>query len=289
MSLHQTSVYIGTAGGVALAGYLAERYGWRTPFLMLGGIGLLFASWLPRLIVEPVRGQSDPKPKSAGPYDPPADDELAGPPPGLVGNIVEVVTTPAAALLLAVFVGANFVATAFMTWLPSYIAERFALGLAHSSLTSTAWSLSSLVGVLTGGLIADLAARRAGGRIGVQALALLAAAPFVVAAAMASSVLHVVVTLLGVGFCKGVYDASIFASVFDVVRPAVRGTAAGLMNTVGWSGGALAPVAVGAFSDRLGLGPAIGATAPVYVVSGLLALCAAWLARTSRRAPTTAL
>src|SRR2546428_5501577 len=39
------------------------------------------------------------------------------------------------------------------------------------------------------------------------------------------------------GFFKGLYDANIFASVFDVVPPAARGRAAGFMNMIGWLAG----------------------------------------------------
>ena len=35
------------------------------------------------------------------------------------------------------------------------------------------------------------------------------------------------------GLCKGCYDAGIFASLYDVVPPRSRATAAGLMNTLG--------------------------------------------------------
>ena len=54
-----------------------------------------------------------------------------------------------------------------------------------------------------------------------------------------------------------------------------RGTAAGLMNTVGWSGGLLAPIAVGFASERFGLGTAVASTAVVYVLVALLAFVAA--------------
>ena len=47
------------------------------------------------------------------------------------------------------------------------------------------------------------------------------------------------------GFCKGFYDSGIFASLFDSIEPRARGTAAGIMNTVGWGGGALGPLFVG--------------------------------------------
>src|SRR5437879_13615144 len=46
-------------------------------------------------------------------------------------------------------------------------------------------------------------------------------------------------------FCKGLYDSNIFASLYDFIEPRARGTAAGLMNTVGWGGGALGPFLVG--------------------------------------------
>ena len=64
----------------------------------------------------------------------------------LTEKVARIVTNPAAALLLTVFVGANFVAATFLAWLPLYIFEKFKLGLADSSMISTAWPLASLFG-----------------------------------------------------------------------------------------------------------------------------------------------
>ena len=50
------------------------------------------------------------------------------------------------------------------------------------------------------------------------------------------------------------------------------------MNSVGWTGGFIAPIVVGFASDRFGLGIAIGSTAAVYLLVGLLAFQAARLA-----------
>jgi hypothetical protein len=47
------------------------------------------------------------------------------------------------------------------------------------------------------------------------------------------------------------------------------------MNTVGWTGGSLAPVLIGAASDRVGLSGAIASTSVVYVVSAAFAALAA--------------
>ncbi len=272
LSIHQTSVYLGTAGGWFLGGALGSRFGWRSPFWVLGAAGIAYAVFLGFALIEPRRGgTSNPEPAGA---DFAGNDQRP-----LLVKISRIVSNPRAALLLCVFIGANFVATTFLSWLPTFIERNFKLGLSFSALTSTVWPLASLPGALLGGVLADRAARRSrGGRIRIQSLGLFLAAPFVYLTGWSTSVPILMTALLGAGFCKGIYDANIFASLFDVVRPEDRGTAAGLMNTVGWTGGLVAPVAIGLASQKFGLGAAITATAAVYLLVGLLALFAARLA-----------
>ncbi len=271
MSVHQTSVYVGTAGGGLLAGVMAEWWGWRSPFWFLGIIGFAYGAVLWRGIAEPKRGHSDAEAVDL------MDDEISAP-TTFSANLREILGVPAAVMLLIVFAGANFVATAFLTWLTAFIFAKFKLSLTVSSLTSTLFPMASLVGALVGGVLADLAGRKAGGRIRVQGLGLIVGAPFLYASGVAGSIPLLIVSLIGVGFCKGIYDANIFASIFDVVSPRVRGTAAGLMNTIGWAGGSLAPLALGFGADRYGLSAMIASTAAIYVIVGLLAIVASLLA-----------
>ncbi len=184
---------------------------------------------------------------------------------------------PAALLLLGVFVGANFVAATFLSWLPMFIFELSSWTLSFVGFTSTVWPLASLPGAVLGGVVADWAVKRwRGGRIGVQGAGLILAAPFVFLTGWSIIGPMLIAALIGAGFCKGIYDANIFASLFDVVRPEDRGTAAGLMNTVGWSGGVRGAAADRQrLVERFGLGVAITATAAVYLLVGLLALVAA--------------
>ena len=77
------------------------------------------------------------------------------------------------------------------------------------------------------------------------------------------------------GLFKGLYDANIFASVYDVMPPQVRGTAAGFINMVGWLGGGAAPVMIGWVAERTGASRAISLSAFVYVAAGILAITAA--------------
>ena len=46
-----------------------------------------------------------------------------------------------------------------------------------------------------------------------------------------------IASLLLWGIFKGFYEANIFASVFDAIRPEARGTATGFMNMMGWLAG----------------------------------------------------
>jgi MFS family permease len=286
LGIHQTSVYLGTAGGAVLAGFLGERFGWRSPFWILGCAGIIYAVFLWFSLAEPLRESNE---RDAGGNDQREDEPSNAPPAaaGLLGKkVARIVTNPPAALLLLTFFGANFVAAVFLTWLTTYIFERFDLGLSSSSLTSTFWPLASLPGVLVGGVLADWRSRRSrGGRIRVQSLGLFLASPFVFLTGWSTSTPMLIGALIGAGMCKGLYDANIFASLYDVIGPEDRGTAAGLMNTVGWTGASLAPATVGIASERLGLGLAIASTAAVYVLGGLLALLAAELAERRRFDP----
>lgn len=111
----------------------------------------------------------------------------------------------------------------------------------------------------------------------VQAAGVTLGAPFVVLCGVTQSIPVLITALVGWGFFKGLYDANIFASVYEVVRPEARGAAAGLMNTVGWlAGGGSAPIVIGWLADLHGLGFAISLAAVVYAVAALLLLFGVW-------------
>jgi sugar phosphate permease len=185
--------------------------------------------------------------------------------------------TPAALLLMGAFVCANFVAVVLLSWMPKFLYDKFHLSLAAAGLAATVFAqLASMAGSPLGGWMADAFRRRsAGGRIAVQAAGVLCGAPFVVLCGLTDSSTSLVVALACWGFCKGLYDANIFASLFDVVPPEARGTAAGFMNMVGWlGGGGTAPLVIGFVARDHGLGVAIAMAAVVYIAAGALLLCA---------------
>ena len=258
MGLHQSSVYAGTVLGGVVAGFCGERFGWQSGFYIFGTLGIVLAIVLVFFLREPVRETAQ------APDARPSWDVFAG-----VGEVVRI---PMALVLAAVFVGANFVAVIFLAWMPSYLNRTFGMSLTMSGLNATFWlQAASVVGVLFGGWLADLWSRRiAGGRPLVQAIGLFMGAPLIALTGWTLDVPTLVVAMAGFGFCKGMYDANIWASLYDVVPAKRRATAQGLMNAIGWLGAGAGPIVIGAVSARYGMGTCLSATSLIYVLFGTL-------------------
>jgi fucose permease len=88
--------------------------------------------------------------------------------------------------------------------------------------------------------------------------------------------------MAGFGYFKGLYDANIFASLYDVVPVERRAAAAGILNSLAWLGGSIAPVAVALGSERFGMSACISATSMIYLGVAFLLL---WGVRRYMRAP----
>jgi MFS family permease len=266
MGIHQTSVYVGTIGGGFLAGLIGERYGWRWSFILLGGLGFILGLILLGLLREPQRGAADLEDGTTHAQTPAVGRASVG------KSIKLILGTPTAVLLMGAFMCANFVALVLLSWMPKFLYDKFHMSLAMAGLSATLFAqVASMVGSPLGGWLADMFRRRFfGGRILVQAIAVFCGAPFVFLCGRAGTVGWVVVMLTAWGLFKGLYDANIFASVFDVVPPEVRGTTAGFMNMVGWLGGGAAPVVIGFVAQRIGASQAISLSCFVYVAAGIL-------------------
>ena len=244
LSFHQSAVYVGTIAGGALGALLAERYGWRWAFYGFGGAGVLLALILWNYLREPGRGASEMQEEgcAAG-----IGEES---PPGVGATLRHLIGCPEVLLLMGAFACANGVASIFLVWAPTFLFEKFHLGLVAAGFSAVAAiQLASAVSAPLSGLLADrLAITLPGARILVQTVALVAGSLCVAAVAQAPTIGLLIVAMVCFGLCKGAYDGGIFASLFDLTVPRERSSVAGLMNMIGWAGGALGPVAVGFFA-----------------------------------------
>lgn len=267
MSLHQSAVYAGTVGGGVLASVLGEHFGWRSNFIGFGSLGLCLFFVLLVFLKEP--------PRSATPPDRSPHQPIGS---SLRDTFAEILASPLVLRLIVVFIGANFVAMVFMVWLPSFLFSKFHMSLSMAGANATIYlQAASVVGVLCGGILADMLAHKdRGGRMRTQAAGLLMGVLFLFLTGWTLSVQLLIVAMIGFGFCKGIYESNIWASLYDVVRPERRASAVGIMNSLGWLGGGIAPLAVAAGSQRFGMGACLSATSLVYVLSAVILI---WNAR----------
>jgi len=270
MSFHQSSVYAGSIMGSWICGVIAEHHHWQIGFYLFGATGVALSIVLYAFLREPKRGQVDPSNRAQPELSPFEAREIAA----------TIFSKPTAILLMLAFFGANFVSTVFAAWTPTFLVEKFHYTLGTAGLSGTAFILvACAVGCPLGGILADrLSHRFLAARMIVQALGLLFGSIFVFRIGTTTNVTTLLTSMVCFGFGKGMYDSNIFASIYDVVDPRARATAAGLMNTIGWTGGALGPIAVG-FIAKYGRGTdvqnmshAIAATGIVYIISAILLL-----------------
>jgi MFS family permease len=266
MSIHQSSVYAGTIAGGSVAGVLGQQYGWRSSFYLFGSLGILLGVILLLLLREPVRVTAGDRESAF-----PAQSTRQA---GVLRPIGELFANPMVRILIVVFVGANFVAMIFLTWMPSFLYRKFNLSLAMSGVSATVYlQIASVLGVISGGILADrLARKNRAGRMLTQAIGLSLGVPFIFLAGWTLSVPLMILALAGFGYFKGLYDANIWASLHDVVRPERRASAVGVMNSIGWIGGGVAPVAIAAASNRFGMSACISANSIIYLMVAALLL-----------------
>jgi MFS family permease len=255
MSFHQSSVYAGSILGSWLGAWFAENHGWRSGFYFFGAAGIVLSIFLYKFLIEPERGRAD---------APQTEQNKVS----VSEALTLVFRTPTALLVMGAFVCANFVATIFLMWTPTFLVDKFQFKLTSAGLSGSIFiHLASALAVPVAGWTSDALARRhPGGRMMTQAIGLFCGIAFIFIVGLTQNVETLLVVMALFGICKGFYDSNIFAALYDVIPPRARGTAAGIMNTVGWGGGALGPLAFGSFAKR-------GAGTSVQNMSNAIAFC----------------
>jgi MFS family permease len=303
MGVHQSSVYAGTIAGGAVAGVMADHFGWRSSFYLFGWFGVALGLVLLFFLKEPQRGQAEAvanldridliaeirsllKRPLTGSMIPlyigaslltlfivkgTAERILILVAMAAAGVLIQV-RTPMARVLILVFVGANFVAMIFLSWMPTYLKRQFGMSLSMAGVSATFYlQMASMLGAIAGGVLADrLARKQRGGRMMAQTIGLFAGAPFIFLTGWTLSIPVLVLAMIGFGYFKGMYDSNIWASLYDVVRPERRATAVGVMNAIGWLGGGVGTYAIGVAAPVFGMSGCLSANSVVYLLVGLL-------------------
>ena len=258
LSLLQLGMYIGVIGCSWLAGGLATlgADGWRLPFKALGALGLVAALVL-------ALGLRNTK------HAPTAAADAASRVTPLM--TLKAMFSKPAAVLIALALGMEvYVDVGFKTWMPSYLADTFAVGKASAGLHAVLWHyLGAALGILVGSRLGDRLVKRVPTiRFWIIGGGLLLGAPFIALMSLATTYWGCCVAMGLFGVFRGAYDSNNFAAFFDVVEPRFHASAAGFNLMIAFLFGCFSPMV-------------LGWTKECFLLStGLLTLSAAYLAGT---------
>ncbi len=265
MAIHQTALYTGIVVGGWLAAWIGQTFGWRMSFYSFGLVGVFWAA----LIAMRFR-----------------NDRVDAAAEGTLESMVEKVSLgeairntcnkPTLGMLALAFGGMVFVNIGFVTWMPTFLYEKFGLSLVNAGFSSMFYHhLLAYVGVFAGARLSDrLAFRRKQIRMEVEYVGLLLGAPFICLMGITDTLWIAYLGLAGFGFFRGVYDSNLFATLFDVIEPKYRATATGIMLSIAFIIGSFSSVLLGWMKQSIGLSAGIASLGIVYLGSAAIIFAA---------------
>ena len=279
LSIWSATNLIGTALGLILGGIVADKFGWRWAFYMVGVPGLI-ASFLIWRSYDPPRGvfdraENQAEQGSEKEVEPSIEDAPQGATTFFraVQHFLHIRTYW---VLLIAFIFSFFIIGAAQFWIPSYLVETFHLNTAQSgTLSGGLLAGGSLIGTLLGGWLADILQRRfPQGRMLVAALAFLAGAPLTLIALSLHALTPFVILFAFAIICLSQCLGPLNAIIQDIITPAQRATGVGLILLLAHLFGDVTSTSViGFIADRLTLGTTLRITTPTcLLIAGLACL-----------------
>ncbi|GMM92157.1 spinster family MFS transporter [Qipengyuania sp. MTN3-11] len=262
LSIYSIGIYIGILLGFALGGWVADTFGWRTAFFVVGLPGVLVAVFLRFTVKEPMRGWSEGRQ---------ADTTPAPPFRQVLGFLWSRRTfrnlALAGSLQALVIYGIG-------NWLPSYFLRNFEIGLTELGIWMALTSgFGGGAGSFFGGWMADrLGARDARWYVWGPAILMLAIAP-VLLVILTTPTLLVALILTGVfHFLSASYLGPALAVSHGLVGLRMRAlTSAIFFFFINLIGLGLGPVIVGYLSDSFAAGGNDDALAHAMLITGCFA------------------
>jgi len=231
-------IYIGVLFGFAAGGWIAENFGWRNAFFVIGIPGILYALAVLWVVKEPKRGQHDP----AGV---PAQSSLAETLAGLKGRPT----------FWYLSVGCAF--TAFISYgngnfMPSFLMRNHGMSLAEvGAILGLISGLSGATGTFLGGFLADrLATRDMRWYVWIPILGGLSSMIPAYYTLFGANTTLIVAAMIPSQILSALYLGPCIATCHNLVSPGMRAMASAILyfvlNLIGLG---LGPLTVGILSD----------------------------------------
>jgi len=263
IGIHLSGLNMGAIAGGTFAGYMADHYGWRSPFFLLGTIGFIVAAAAQLLLCNP---SSAAKPRQ---------ERRAS----LGRGLSAILSTKTVLVIIYSGLSGSMAGWVLMSWLPLHLYERFHLTMAQAAFNGTFYSLgSTAVASILGSVVSDRwAVTRRDARLRLQTLALAVFGVGLLAATSSASESGLLTWLCVAGLGRGLWDCNNMPVFSEVLEPNSWATAYGFFNLANVFGGGLAVLVAGIFRASIGL------TMLLAIFSGLLMIAAALSWMSTRR------
>jgi len=255
LSLLSIGQYLGMVVGATLAGFLGDRFGWRSPLCVLGIAGILLAIVCFAILPRGVGGEA-----------------AAAPDISFVDATRNLVRIPSFLILGAAGVLSAIGAWIFINWLPLYFRENFGM-----TLTSAAFAGSSLVSVtaavsqVAGSAVSDVLAKKGlHRRMLMQAVLILCAAPTLFVFVFTKNRLAIMSALVLYSAFRNAGDLNIVPLLCDLAGKNRMSIAIGVTNMLNTLAGGVGILATGFLKSDFGLPAVFASVAGILLVDALL-------------------
>lgn len=272
IGIHMTGLYMGQALG-GFGATVAHAFSWQWAFQSFGLIGMVYAGILVVFLREHRVHNLAP-------------DAAAEAKPSVAESLKVLLGNGSFWVLVLYFAVPSLPGWGVKNWLPTLFAEKLGLDMGHAGPIATiTTALSSLLGVLVGGVVSDRwVQRQVRGRVYTSAIGLLLTVPALWLVGYGTTAFHVVGAAFCFGFGFGMFDANNMPILCQLVSARYRATAYGLMNLVGIFAGAFITDLMGKSTDKGTLGKDF---AVLSVVVFLVVLLQLWRLRPNPAADQT--
>jgi MFS transporter, Spinster family, sphingosine-1-phosphate transporter len=262
--LHISGLYAGMALG-GIGGFVADHYGWRHGFSAFGAFGVAYTFVLLFFLKDApcvVAAHDNSEKKQASKV-------------AILEALTALFGQPAFWLLMGTTAMFGAAGWTVVSWLPTYLKDKFSLGLGEAGISATAYlQAAAFVGVVAGGVWADAWCKRnRRARALVPAIGCAAAAPFLFMVTTTSVFWIAIVSLMVYGISRGFYDANLMPVLRQVTDQRYSATGYGFLNLISCAVGGLMVWGGGMLKDaHVDLGRVFQMSAAGLVVITLLML-----------------
>jgi len=263
MGFWNISIPLGIAVGIALGGFIAQKWGWRHAFgvVALPGaiVAILFFFVKDYKTVELVKTEACET----------GANRVRMSKTDIFRSFIQV---PSLILTNIAFIGCIFANNAIMTWLPSYLNRVEGIPMAQAGLKTGFLMLMALIGLPLGGWLADLwFKKKVSSRMLLPAITSFLSALTLFAAFSLLSGKAQFNMLLVMGVVNSMFSPAAITVTQEVIHPGLRAISYSICVVIqNLLGASLAPIVIGALSDAYGLKVAMTILPVFLLLSSLL-------------------